>query len=59
MGATTTETTDNQVKKAFTDEFESPDFYSIDDLLTEEKIMVRGAIREYKKKEINVSNLRQ
>ncbi len=40
------------------DMFESPDFYNIDDLLTEEHKMVRGAIRDFVKKEIspNIEN---
>jgi len=35
------------------DLFESPDFYNVDDLLTEEHIMIRGAIRDFVKKEIS------
>lgn len=35
------------------DKFESPDFYQVDDLLTEEQIMIRGAIRDFVKKEIS------
>lgn len=35
------------------DLFESPDFYQLDDLLTEEHIMIRGAIRDFVKKEIS------
>ncbi|MDW3209187.1 MAG: acyl-CoA dehydrogenase family protein [Reichenbachiella sp.] len=40
------------MKSNFTDEFESPDFYQIDDLLTEEHKMIRGSIRDFVKKEI-------
>ncbi|UXX79590.1 acyl-CoA dehydrogenase family protein [Reichenbachiella carrageenanivorans] len=40
------------MKSNFTDEFESPDFYQIDDLLTEEHQMIRGSIRDFVKKEI-------
>lgn len=35
------------------DVFESPDFYNIDDLLTEEHKMVRDAVRDFTKKEIS------
>ena len=35
------------------DEFESPDFYQIDDLLTEEHKLVRSSIRDFVKKEIS------
>ena len=35
------------------DEFESPDFYGIDDLLSEEQLMIRSAIRDFVKKEIS------
>lgn len=35
------------------DMFESPDFYNIDDLLTEEHRMVRDAVRDFTKKEIS------
>lgn len=40
------------MKSNFTDEFESPDFYQIDDLLTDEHKMIRGSIRDFVKKEI-------
>ncbi len=48
----------NGNKPAKQDMFESPDFYNIDDLLTDEHKMVRGAIREFVKKEIspNIEN---
>ncbi|MEI7589155.1 MAG: acyl-CoA dehydrogenase family protein, partial [Chitinophagia bacterium] len=36
-----------------TDLFESPDYYQLDELLTEEQRMVRSAIRAYVKKEIS------
>ena len=39
-------------KRNFTDQFESPDFYAIDDLLTEEHKLVRASIRDFVKKEI-------
>jgi glutaryl-CoA dehydrogenase len=35
------------------DMYESPDFYNIDDLLTEEHLMIRSAVREFVKKEIS------
>ena len=36
-----------------TDLFESPDYYQLDELLSEEQRMVRSAIRDYVKKEIS------
>ncbi len=36
-----------------TDLFESPDFYNIDDLLTEEHKLIRSSIRDFVKKEIS------
>ena len=35
------------------DVFEAPDFYHIDDLLTEEHILIRSSIRDFVKKEIS------
>jgi len=35
------------------DEFESPDFYNIDDLLTEEHKLIRSSIRDFVKQEIS------
>ena len=35
------------------DLFESPDYYQIDDLLSEEQRMVRSVVRDYVKKEIS------
>lgn len=35
------------------DQFESPDYYLLDDLLTEEQKMVRNALRDFVKKEIS------
>lgn len=40
-------------KSAKVDVFESPDFYQIDDLLDDEHLMVRAAIRDFVKKEIS------
>ncbi len=39
-------------KRNFTDEFESPDFYQIDDLLSEEHRLIRSSVRDFVKKEI-------
>jgi glutaryl-CoA dehydrogenase len=39
-------------KKPFFDSFKSPDFYAVDDLFTEEQILVRSAMRDFVKKEI-------
>ena len=43
---------ENSKKRHFVDSFESPDFYSIDDLLTEEHKLVRSAMRDFVKREI-------
>lgn len=40
-------------KTAKQDVFEHPDFYGMDDMLTEEHKMVRGAVRDFVKKEIS------
>jgi glutaryl-CoA dehydrogenase len=39
-------------KRVSTDHFEAPDFYNIDDLLSEEHKLVRGAMRDFVKREI-------
>ncbi|MDH3709995.1 MAG: acyl-CoA dehydrogenase family protein [Cyclobacteriaceae bacterium] len=39
-------------KSSRTDLFESPDFYGIDDLLTEEHLLIRSAMRDFVKQEI-------
>lgn len=38
---------------AKTDNFQSPDYFKVDELLTEEHLMIRDAIRNYVKKEIS------
>lgn len=43
---------ENTKKRHFVDSFESPDFYSIDDLLTEEHKLVRRSMRDFVKREI-------
>ncbi|SFC41442.1 glutaryl-CoA dehydrogenase [Flexibacter flexilis DSM 6793] len=46
--------TEEQIqRRTATDTFESPDFYNIDDLLTEEHKLIRGTVREFVKKEIS------
>lgn len=45
-------TQDSPIIKAFTDDFQSPDFYQLDDLLTEEHKLIRASIRDFVKKEI-------
>jgi glutaryl-CoA dehydrogenase len=40
-------------KSSKADTFESPDFYEIDDLLTEEHKLIRAAVRDFVKKEIS------
>ena len=47
-----TNTASTSVKKGFNDSFESPDFYALDDLLTEEHKLIRGSVRDFVKKEI-------
>ncbi len=44
---------DFQTKGKAVDLFESPDFYVLDDLLTEEQLLIRASIREFVKKEIS------
>ena len=48
-------TTENQeiVKRNIVDNFEASDFYNIDDLLTEEHLMIRSSVRDFVKKEIS------
>jgi len=41
------------IKRTATDTFESPDFYNLDDLLTEEHKLIRSSIRDFVKKEIS------
>jgi glutaryl-CoA dehydrogenase len=41
------------LKSGKADLFESPDFYHVDDLLTEEHILIRSSIRDFVKKEIS------
>ena len=41
------------IKSSKSDDFESPDFYEIDDLLTEEHKLIRESVREFVKKEIS------
>jgi glutaryl-CoA dehydrogenase len=36
-----------------TDQFESPDFYALDGLLTEEHKLIRQSVRDFVKKEIS------
>lgn len=45
----------NTAKKAVSDLFESPDFYALDDLLTEEHKLIRSSVRDFVKKEITPS----
>lgn len=47
-------TTEASVKKTLKqDNYEQPDFYMIDDLLTEEHKLIRSSIRDFVKKEIS------
>lgn len=47
------EDTITQPKSMKTDAFEAPDFYNIDDLLTEEHKLIRSSVRDFVKKEIS------
>lgn len=51
--STNSTTQEKAAKKAANDLFESPDFYHIDDLLTEEHKLIRSSIRDFVKKEIS------
>lgn len=49
-----TSTQENKVKKSMKkDQFEHPDFYQLDGLLTEEQKLIRSSIRDFVKKEIS------
>lgn len=48
-----TEKLPNIQKSSKQDLFEHPDFYGMDDLLSEEQLMVRGAVRDFVKREIS------
>jgi glutaryl-CoA dehydrogenase len=43
---------DPKNRSSFFDDFDSPDFYLIDELFTEEHLLVRGAMRDFVKQEI-------
>lgn len=40
-------------KSAKTDKFEAPDYYQLDELLTEEHLLVRSAVRDFVKQEVS------
>lgn len=42
-----------EARKNLVDAFESPDFYQIDDLLSEEQKLIRDSIREFVKREVS------
>src|ERR687897_3893851 len=49
-----TATADSKAKKSLKqDQFDHPDFYAVDDLLTEEHKLIRSSIRDFVKKEIS------
>jgi len=52
MSELKTEENKPAVGKPFIDQFKSPDFYSVDDLFTEEQLLVRSAMRDFVKQEI-------
>ena len=39
-------------KRTFQDTFESPDFYDLDELLTEEHLLIRSSVRDFVKRDI-------
>ena len=41
------------IKSSKKDEFESPDFYNIDELLTEDQKLIRSSVRDFVKKKIS------
>lgn len=53
MPANTSSSSVKSKKSSKQDLFEHPDFYAIDDLLTEEQKLVRGSIRDFVKREIS------
>ena len=52
MSPNTLQGAGSKAKSSRTDLFESPDFYGIDDLLTEEQKLIRSAMRDFVKLEI-------
>jgi glutaryl-CoA dehydrogenase len=52
MSVNTVNEEKKSVRKAGNDFFESPDFYNIDDLLTDEHKLIRSSMRDFVKKEI-------
>ncbi len=50
MSTTTSEIIE---KSAKTDRFEAPDYYQLDELLTEEHLLVRSAVRDFVKQEVS------
>jgi len=52
MSSNTLQAGGSEAKATRRDSFEAPDFYQIDDLLTDEHKLIRGSIREFVKKEI-------
>ena len=53
MSANTSSTSTKSKKSSKQDLFEHPDFYAIDDLLTEEQKLIRSSIRDFVKLEIS------
>jgi glutaryl-CoA dehydrogenase len=53
MSANTSSSSTNSKKSLKQDLFEHPDFYAIDDLLTEEHKLIRSTIRDFVKREIS------
>ncbi len=53
METTTQSVLDSMVNKSKTDRYEHHDYYGVDDLLTEDHLLAREAVREWVKKEVS------
>jgi len=49
----TSSSSSHQMASNYQDHFESPDYYQLDELLSEEHLMIRASIRDFVKKEIS------
>jgi glutaryl-CoA dehydrogenase len=49
----TSSSSGHQMASNYQDHFESPDYYQLDELLSEEHLMIRASIRDFVKKEIS------
>ena len=46
----TSSSSSHQMASNYQDHFESPDYYQLDELLSEEHLMIRASIRDFVKK---------